>query len=128
MNNLAKKGQVRTILISISILLVSLHTIYYYISTVGTEKIISQSVRFLLTLLLLVMVYNGKNWAKILFLVLFSIGILGAFWGLFFVEQDFALKIPFIVMIIVYSISLFHFGFSNEFKAFSEYQNRDIFE
>ncbi|NUY82687.1 hypothetical protein HUK80_17425 [Flavobacterium sp. MAH-1] len=128
MNHLEKKGQIRTILISVSILLVSIHTILYYISTVGTDKILQQGVRFLLTVALIILVYNGKNWARIIFLILFGLGILGALFSLFFREQETVLKLPFIVMIIVYSLSLYHFGVSESYRAFATYQNKKIFE
>jgi hypothetical protein len=127
MNYLEQIGKRKTILISISILLVSLHTIYFYNSVVPeieTKKIIQQIIRFLLTVGLLVMIYRGKNWAKNIFIILFSIGIFGAIYGVFSVSESIVSKIPFIVMIIVYSAAIYHFGFSKSFKAFSDYQNR----
>ncbi len=131
MNQLQKKGRIQTVLISISILLVSLHTIFYYNSIlpeVTTQKIAQQIVRFVLTIFLLIMIYKGKNWARVIFLILFSIGVLGAMWGLFFVEQDIITKIPFIVMAIVYSISIYHFGISKSFRAFASFQNKGLFD
>lgn len=127
MNYLEQIGKRKTILISISILLVKLHTIYFYNSVVPeieTKKIIQQIIRFLLTIGLLVMIYRGKNWAKNIFIILFSIGIFGAIYGVFSDSESIILKIPFIVMIIVYSAAIYHFGFSKSFKAFSDYQNR----
>jgi len=126
MNNLERAGKKNTILISISILLVSLHTIYFYnsvISEVETKKLIQQIIRFLLTIGLLIFVYKGKKWARIVFLVLFSIGILGAIFALISIEQSIVNKIPLMVMVIVYSVSLYHFGISKSFKAFYLFQN-----
>jgi len=127
MNYLEQIGKRKTILISISILLVSLHTIYFHNSVVPeieTKIIIQQIIRFLLTVGLLVMIYRGKNWAKNIFIILFLIGLFGAIYGVFSVAESIILKIPFTVMIIVYSAAIYHFGFSKSFKAFSDYQNR----
>lgn len=126
MNQLEKIGKIKTILISISILLVSLHSIYFYnsiIPEIESKKIIQQSIRFLLTIGLLIMVYKGKNWARIVSIILFSIGVLGAIVGLMTITSAVVNKIPFIVMILVYSSALYHFWFSKSFKAFFDYQN-----
>ena len=127
MNELIKTGKKRTLLISISILLVSIHTIYFYHSVrpeIETKKLIQQIIRFLLTVGLLIVVYRGIKWAKILLIVLFSLAILGAIIGLISIDSDsFVGKVPLLVMILVYSIAVYHFGFSNSFKAFFDYQN-----
>ena len=127
MTELIKTGKKRTILISISILLVSIHTIYLYHSVrpdVETKKLIQQAIRFLLTIGLLVLVYKGKNWAKIVSIVLFSFAIVGALIGLFTIQSESIIyKVPLIVMLFVYSIAVYHFGVSKGFKAFFEYQN-----
>ena len=78
MNELTKIGKKRTILISISILLVSIHTIYFYHSVrpeIESKKLIQQIIRFSLTIGLLIMVYKGKNWAKIVSIILFSLAL-----------------------------------------------------
>lgn len=129
MNELINLGKKRTILISISILLVSIHTIYFYHSVrpeIETKKLIQQIIRFLLTFGLLVMVYKGKNWAKIVSLILFSLALVGAFFGLATLDTPFMSKIPLLVMIYVYSIAIYHFGFAKSFKEFSKYQNNVI--
>ena len=128
MNHLEKTGKQKTILISISILIVSLHTIYFYNSTIpeiASKKIFQQVVRFLLTIGLLIMVYKGKNWARIVSIILFSLGVLGAIVGLTTITSAVVNKIPFIVMILVYSSALYHFWFSKSFKAFFDYQNNN---
>lgn len=121
MDDLIKLGKKRTILVSISILLVSLHTIYFY-QTVRPEiepaKLVQQAIRFLLTTGLLWMTYKGKNWAKIVTVVLFSFGMFGAVYGLSEMVGPMEIKIPFVVMILVYSTAVFHFGISKSFKAF----------
>lgn len=126
MNHLEKTGKIRTILISISVLLVSLHSIYFYnsiIPEIESKKIIQQSIRFLLTIGLLIIVYKGKNWARIVSIILFSLGVLGAIVGLTTITSAVVNKIPFIVMILVYSSAVYHFWFSKSFKAFFDYQN-----
>ena len=126
MNELAKLGKKRTLLISISILLVSIHTIYFYYSIkpeIETKKLIQQIVRFSLTIGLLVMVYKGKNWARIVSLILFSLALLGAFVGLGTLNTPFISKVPLLVMIFVYSIAVYHFGFAKSFKEFFKHKN-----
>ncbi|WP_432671485.1 hypothetical protein [Flavobacterium sp. SM2513] len=126
MNELTKIGKKRTILISISILLVSIHTIYFYHSVrpdVESKKLIQQIMRFLLTIGLLIMVYNGKNWAKIVSIVLFSLALLGALVALGTLETPLINKVPLIVMILIYTMAIYHFGFAHSFKEFFIYQN-----
>ncbi|WP_445457852.1 hypothetical protein [Flavobacterium sp. HNIBRBA15423] len=127
MNHLEKAGKTRTILISISILMVSLHTIYIYnsvIPEIEPKKIIQQIIRFLLTIGLLLMIYKGKSWARIIAIILFVLGILGAVRGLLTIKQSILLKSPFIVMLLVYTVAIYHFWLSKSFKAFFNYQNR----
>ena len=132
MNHIEKIGKRRTILVLISVLIVSLHTIYFYntvVQELESKKIIQQLIRFLLTFGLLIMVYKGKSWARIISLILFSIGIAGAVVGLITTKQSFILKSPLIVMLIVYTVAVYHFWFSKSFKAFFNYQNKiDYFE
>ena len=125
MEELIAIGRKRTILISISILLVSIHTIYFYHAVrpeIEISKLTQQGVRFLLTIGLIIFTYKGKKWAKIASIVLYSLAILGA---LIVVTRPFADKISLIVMIIVYSMAVYHLGFSKSYKSFFEYQNRD---
>lgn len=131
MNALAQIGRKKTILISISILLVSIHTIYLYHSVrpeIETKKLIQQLIRFLLTIGLLMMVYKGKNWAKIVSIILFSLALLGALIGLATLDTPFINKVPLLVMVFVYSISIYHFGLDKSFKEFFSYQNTDSSE
>ncbi|MCL9806549.1 hypothetical protein NAT51_13520 [Flavobacterium amniphilum] len=126
MDFLEKLGKKRTILISISILIISLHSIYFYISTtpeIETKKITQQVIRFFLTVVLLLFIYKGKNWARIAALILFSIGVLSGLIGIFTINQDILLKTPLFVMVFIYSFAIHFFGFSESFKAFAWYQN-----
>lgn len=126
MEVLIKLGKRRTILISISILLVSMHTIYFYhitIPEIETKKIIQQVIRFVLTIALLVWIYKGNKLAKNVALVLFILAILAALVSLSKLETSWINKIPLAVMIFVYSLAVLHFGLSRSFKAFSDFQN-----
>jgi dolichyl-phosphate-mannose--protein O-mannosyl transferase len=127
MNELAKLGKKRTILISISVLLISIHTIYYYHSLrpeIDALMLIRQTIRFLLTVGLLYATYIGKKWAKIVTIILFSLALLGAIYAILTsLELPFINTIPFYVMIFVYGNGISHFGFSKSYNAFFEYQN-----
>lgn len=128
MEELIKKGRQRTILISISILLVSIHTIYFYHAArpeIEIKKLIQQGIRFLLTIGLLIVTYKGKKWARITSIVLFSLAILGAVIGIATIEGPFVNKIPFLVMVFIYSLAVYHFGVSKSYKAFFEFQNME---
>ncbi|UFH32779.1 hypothetical protein LNP04_03405 [Chryseobacterium sp. C-71] len=127
MNYLEKKGQRRTHSVFAAVLLVSLYTIYFNQSSrpeIDIQKLISQIIRFFLTVGLLYLVYIGKNWARILSIFLFSLAIILALSVIF--SSDFSLlqEVPFYVMIFVYSDAIYHFGFSENFKAFIEFQKR----
>ena len=126
MNELIKLGKKRTILISISILLVSIHTIYFYHIVrpeIDTKKLIQQVILFVLTLGLLYAVYKGNKWAKNLSIILFSLALLGAFIAVGTIDRPFVNKEPLFVMIFVYSMAIHHFGFSENYKAFFSFQN-----
>ncbi|MCG7503214.1 hypothetical protein MHM83_15200 [Tenacibaculum sp. Mcav3-52] len=129
MNESTKIGKKRTILISISILLVSIHTIYFYHSVrpeIESKKLIQQLIRFSLTIVLLILVYKGKKWAIVISVILFSLGLLIILPTLFTIDRPFINKIPLIVMTFVYSIAIYHFGFSKSFKAFFDFQNSNV--
>src|SRR5690606_28123599 len=131
MNELAKIGKKRTILISISVLLVSIHTIYFYHAVrpeIDSAKLFQQVIRFSLTIGLLIMVYKGKNWAKIVCIVLFSLALVGALIGLGSLDTPFINKVPLLVMIFVYSMAIYHFGFAKSFKEFFKFQNTESTE
>ena len=126
-NNLEKLGRKRTILISISILLVSLHTIYYYhlvMPEVEMKKIVQQLIRFLLTIWLLILIYKGKNWARIVTIILAFVAVVGSIISMFAINQVFVLKIPFLIMTFVNIMAIYFFGFSKSFKAFATYQKK----
>ena len=71
------------------------------------------------------MVYKGKNWAKIISIVLFSLALLGALFALGTLETPFINKVSLLVMIFVYSMAIYHFGFAKSFKEFFKYQNSE---
>lgn len=127
MNYLEKKGQRRTLSIFAAILLVNLSTIYLYHSPrpeIDVQKLISQIIRLFLTAGLLYLIYIGKNWARILSIILFSLAIILALSVIFSSNFTPVQEIPFYVMIFIYSDAIYHFGFSGNFKAFIEHQKR----
>ena len=129
MTELINLGKKRTLLISLSILLVSIHTIYFYnVSVLEIEptKLFQQFIRLSLTIGLLLMVYKGKNWARIIAIILFAFGVLGAIFGFITTDTYFLNKTPFLVMIFVYGMAVYHFSFSKSFKAFFESQKSNI--
>ena len=131
MNELTKIGKKRTILISISVLLISIYTIYFYHSIrpeIESKKLIQQLVRFSLTIGLLIMIYKGKNWAKMVSIVLFSLALLGILIALGTLNTASINKVPLLVMTFVYSMAIYHFGFAKSFKAFFKFQNTEVKE
>ncbi len=126
MNELERIGRKRTLLIFISIIIVSIHTIYFFHvirPELEVKRLVQQIIRFLLTIGLLIVVYKGKRWAIITSLILFSLAILGALSGIFAMDGHLINKIPLMVMVFVYAVAIYHFGFSESFKAFISYQN-----
>ena len=127
MNTLIQTGKSRTILLSISILLISIHTIYFYHASqpeIETKKIVQQVIRFSLTVGLLIMLYMGKNWAKQVSIFLFSLSVIGGLIAMFSIEtKSFFVKSPLLVMVVVFSLALYHFGVSKAYRAFAEFQN-----
>ena len=127
MNSLERKGQRRTLSIFTAILLVSLYTIYLYQSSIpelDVKKLITQIIRFFLTVGLLYLVYMGKNWVRILSLILFLLAIILALSVIFSSSFTPIQEIPFYVMIFIYGDAIYHLGFSESFKAFFEFQRR----
>ena len=127
MNEIIKIGKKRTILVSISILFVSIHTIYFYHAVrpeIEQKKLIQQIIRFLLTSGLLYLIYIGKNWAKKIAIALFTFSIVFACYSLFTIKTSNINKIPLLILIVVYSLAIYNFLFSKSFDEFQEYQNK----
>ncbi|WP_040282056.1 hypothetical protein [Psychroserpens damuponensis] len=127
MDELAKIGKRKTLIISISVLIISIHTIYLYQSSrpeLDSLKLTQQIVRFFLTVGLLYATYIGKNWARIITVILFTLAVIGAIYGIIStLEVPILNTVPFYVMVLVYGKGISHFGFSKSYKAFSKYQN-----
>lgn len=131
MNESIKQGKKKTIQISISILLLSLFTIYndqtlysrQIKPEIDTRKLIHQIIPFLLTAGLLYALYKGKKWAKTIFLIIFTIAIFGLLGFVSRMEGSLVAKTPYFVMLFIFSLAVYHFGFSESYKAFSNYQN-----
>mgnify|MGYP000044141909 CR=1 FL=1 len=127
MTELVKQGKQRTIGVAISMLTVSLiGIILYHVSNsdVDSIKVLSQIIRFSLTIALLVEAYKGKKWAKVVTIILAGLAVLTSIGAFISLEGSLLGKIPFIIMAVVYGITIYHFGFSKSFKAFYAFQNR----
>lgn len=125
MNELARQGRSQTIAISISVILISMFVIaFYHIphDSVDAKKFFQQIVRFVLTLALLYFLFQGKNWARIILLVLFLLAMLSGF-ILLFLPIPLAGKVPLLVMIIIYGLGAYNLHFSRSFKAYFTYLN-----
>jgi hypothetical protein len=123
MNELATKGRNQTIIIFASVLLVSIYTIVSYhlaFPSVEAGKSFQQIVRFVLTVLIMIFIFKGKEWARTLFTVLFSVAVMIAVVSLFS-SLPLAGKIPMLVMSIVYSIAVYHLNFSDSFREYFDY-------
>jgi len=122
MNRLESTGYKRTVLISIMILIISSYTIFYdnFILENDIEKLTRDLTRLLFTVILLYLTYQGRNWARILFVILFSIGLVGALYSLFW--RNVATKIPFAIMIVAYPFALYHFTYAKSYRAFVLHQ------
>lgn len=127
MNYLERKGKRRTINISISMLLLTIYSIYINQSSrpeIDTTKLVTQIIRTFLTGGILLFVYEGKDWARIITIILSAIAVIMALGVIFTTEHPTIMEVPFFVMIIIYSDAIYHFGFSESYKAFSEFQRK----
>ena len=123
MNDLAKQGKITTTRVFASVLLISIYTIASYnliMENVETKKLVQQIIRFCFTLLLMYFVFKGKKWAVVVFTVLFSIGIITALLALL-LKIPFTGKIPFLVMVLIYAVAVYHLNFSKSFKEYFKY-------
>ena len=125
MNELSQVGKKRTILISISVLLVSLFTIYSYqkyVPYIENKKIIQQIIRFIFTAILLYFIYKGKDTARKIAVALFTIAVIAAAYNFMVLDVAIIAKSPLISMIFVYSFAIYHFAFSKSYKEFLNYK------
>ncbi|QQV04336.1 MULTISPECIES: hypothetical protein [Chryseobacterium] len=68
------------------------------------------------------LVFIGKKWARTVSLILFSLAVIMAVSFIFSSNFSPLQEIPLYVMIFVYADAIYHFGFSDSYKAFAEYQ------
>ncbi len=132
-------GRKRTFWISISILSISIYTIFHFLyfkykshpyykmwftNRLIIEVIISTIFTFLLSL-----TYNGKEWAKQLAIIFLSIGVFMSTiyisTNLNYIGNCYSYFNPTVslITIFIYLIGILHFAFSKSFKVFSKYQN-----
>lgn len=122
MNHLQTIGRNNTIRVFASMLLISIYTIVTYQLTVefaDTKKLIQQIVRFGLTLLIMYFVFQGKNWAKVTLTILCGLAVFLGVLSLF--ALTWPAHIPIVVMIIIYSLAVYHLNVSASFKAYFDY-------
>jgi len=127
MNELETKGKIQTLRVFASVLLSSLFILVTYqiaLGEIDEKKLIQQLIRFGLTVLLMVFIFKGKEWAKNIFTFLFVLGILNGLWFLFKI-YTLEGKIPIIFLIIIYSIAIHHLNFSESFKAYFKHLKKN---
>jgi len=108
-------------------LLLTIYSIYINQSSrpeIDTTKLVTQIIRTFLTGGILLFVYEGKDWARIITIILSAIAVIMALGVIFTTEHPTIMEVPFFVMIIIYSDAIYHFGFSESYKAFSEFQRK----
>ncbi|WP_271765828.1 hypothetical protein [Aquimarina algiphila] len=130
------KGRRRTKILGLSIILFSINAdlitlLSYTEAEISAFLIFKHLFRFLATVFLVISTYKGKNWARIILIICFSLAILLAFF-MFFVlllSDITTLKKVLSVIIstfLIYGLSVYYFIFSLNFKAFfKEQQNNN---
>lgn len=123
MNELALIGRNHTIRVFASILLISIYSIVtsnIAADSIESNKIVQQIVRFGLTVMLMYFIFKGKKWAAIVLSVLCVLAVILAVISLF-LPVPLPAKIPMVVMIFIYSMTVYHLNFSNSFKEYFHY-------
>ncbi len=123
MNELEKQGRNDILRSLASNILFSIYvSVSYHISLgyVDGSKLVVHIVRFLLTLIILYLVFQGYSWARNLFSVLIAIGIVMLVPPVF---NDVPLvnKIPLFTGLLIYSLTLYRLNFSPNSKAYFAY-------
>ncbi len=97
---------------------------HLYSGEIHVKKATQQIIRFSLTIILMILTFKGKTWARNVFVVLLSLGILGAVFSLFMSIPSIG-KSPFVVMIFIYGLAIYHLMFSASFKKYLSYKIRN---
>lgn len=123
MSQSARIGRKRILLLFASMLILSITNIYNYQDTFGGDisKLYQQIIRFVLTVLLMWAILEGRRWAKILMTVLLTLAIILGIYA-FFIPSTLNQMIPFIVMIFIYTLAVCYLNFSEDFKEYLEFK------
>jgi hypothetical protein len=122
MNTQIRTGRIIVLSILIGCLVLSLSTIVLTNLISGAEQLIAQTIRFVLTLLLCIVVYQGKVWARWVLSILLLIGgvfALSSGVGLLAVSP---IALVLVVMGLVYLAGFASLLFLPHTRAFFAYQ------
>ena len=128
MDELVQDGKGKFKAVALTLLGMSLYVIisYHVVNEmVDQGRLVKQVVRFGLEILLLILIYRGVRWARLLFSFLLGIGVIG-FGVLLFMggmNTDF---VSLILMIVIYSNAIYAFNFSPSVAAFMKYQRNEV--
>ncbi|GAA4213293.1 hypothetical protein GCM10022289_45270 [Pedobacter jeongneungensis] len=123
MDEMEKQGRNDILRSLASILLFSLYvSVTYHVSLghVDQDKLVVHIIRFLLTVLIFYLIFQGYSWARNLFSVLTAIGLVILIPPVF-EDAPIVNKIPLFVGLVVYSLALYRLNFSANAKAYFAY-------
>lgn len=119
------KGK-KMLIIAISFVLgISIISIVIFLFSLGTEKLLEQTVRLALTALLCYFVYNGYSWAKWVMVVLLSISAFIGLLGTITIVVSPVLGIVSFVYFAVYAEVVYIIAIQKDAKAFMKYQKEN---
>jgi peptidoglycan/LPS O-acetylase OafA/YrhL len=104
--------------IVIGMVVVSFLTIVFYVSANGTQKILTQIVRFGLTLLLGYFLFQGRNAAKWITIVLSALATIMAIPGIMLVTTSISVGLISLIYFVVYGLTTMFLLFSKDVKEF----------
>ena len=129
MDLFTRKGKKKTRMVISVVMLASLATILLCLrngSVTGNTHLPELMLRFFLTAGLMYAVYLGKQWARVLTVILFSFGLLWSLAGIF-------RSWPYLmgmsedgILFAAYFIAVYHFAFSGSFVAFQNWQQKQV--
>ncbi|TSE03824.1 hypothetical protein [Aquimarina algiphila] len=120
------KGRKGTIAVGTCMILFSIFTniyLLFYAIELNAYLIFKHAFRVLATIGILTALYQGKEWAKYLLLLIVSLAFIYAC-VLMFRDTNIVFKILMSPAIFIYGIAIYFFSFSPNFKAFFKDQNK----
>ena len=116
-----EKGRTQIKIIIGLMLGLSIITIFVTNIMAGTGELLTHVIRFTLTVLLCYFLYNGKNWARIVIIILSGLAtVSGAYGTMLFLSQNFFGVMIFLVYTVVYgynTITLFSSKYVKEYMS-----------